>query len=164
MSTFRSYADACPNRLPLPLERRPVNGLNVEIGLGADRCRLIRPAHWPESSSSLRWLASGGSAMVFGCCSARACPSPPPSAKVEAIAECAKVLLAGVVIHADNVTAGNGILIDWRFERCGATLLEKRDPFDVAHLLVDLVGPSAAMEAARVAQGADAWTHPGDPS
>ena len=31
------------------------------------------PEHWPESMSSLRWIASGGEALVFGCCGGQ-CP------------------------------------------------------------------------------------------
>ena len=74
---FRRYADRCPNRTTMTLERRPVNGLNIEIGQGCDRCKARTPDHWPAHMGALRWLASGGSALVFGACEASACPLKP---------------------------------------------------------------------------------------
>jgi len=74
---FKAFSDACPAvakgdyRTP---ERRPVNGLNVEFfGSGAGRCIDMPPAHWP-AGMGLRWLASGGSPLVFGTCCAALCP------------------------------------------------------------------------------------------
>jgi hypothetical protein len=60
----------CPHRIELELERRPGNALNVEIGAPAPRCINKRPDHWAKLgvNSSFRWLASGGSALVFGLC------------------------------------------------------------------------------------------------
>lgn len=63
----------CKARIRIPLERRPGNALNVEIGQPADRCIQKRPHHWPKSMTAIRWLASGGEALVFGCC----CPPCP---------------------------------------------------------------------------------------
>lgn len=63
----------CNARIRIPLERRPGNALNVEIGQPADRCIEKRPHHWPNSMTAIRWLASGGEALVFGCC----CPPCP---------------------------------------------------------------------------------------
>lgn len=71
---FAEVSRACPNRVELPLERRPANALNLEIGQGLDRCMVQRPAHWPEHMGALRWLASGGTALVLGPCSAGECP------------------------------------------------------------------------------------------
>jgi hypothetical protein len=76
VSDFGSYADACPKRIVLPIERRPGNALNVEIGQPMDRCRLRPPSHWPEGMVG-RWLASGGSALVLGVCCAARCPLKP---------------------------------------------------------------------------------------
>ena len=65
---------SCPHRVQPELERRPVNGLCVEIGQPAARCTLKTPEEWqgrePKEGSSLatRWLWSGGSPLVFGCC------------------------------------------------------------------------------------------------
>lgn len=64
----------CPNRLQEALPRRPVNGLNIEIGTPAARCKLKTPEEWagrePKQGLSLadRWIQSGGSCLVFGCC------------------------------------------------------------------------------------------------
>jgi hypothetical protein len=66
---FREFAEQCPCRQVLRLERRPANALCVEIGQGLDRCTNKRPSHWPSGASALRWLASGGGAEVFGPCS-----------------------------------------------------------------------------------------------
>ena len=73
---FARYRDACPNRIPIALERRPGNALNVEIGQPMDRCRLRTPEHW-RGASAARWLASGGSPLVLGICSRGACPLKP---------------------------------------------------------------------------------------
>lgn len=54
-------------------------------------------------------------------------------------------LLAGLVLHAGDVTAGNGIVVDWRTVRCGETVCDGAAPFDVARLLVALVGPEVAL-------------------
>lgn len=63
----------CASRVEIALERRPANALNIEIGTSPARCLNKRPEHWPSTASGIRWIASGGSAMVFGICSAD-CP------------------------------------------------------------------------------------------
>lgn len=63
----------CKSRIELPVPRRPANALNVEIGTPAPRCLNKRPTHWPHTMSAIRWMASGGDALVFGRCS-RNCP------------------------------------------------------------------------------------------
>jgi len=65
-----------------------------------------------------------------------------------AIRACSILLLGGVVLHAEDVTAGNGKVIDWRTVRCGETVQEGADAFDTAALFVSLVGPEAALLAA----------------
>lgn len=62
--------ESCGAHVSLDVERRPANALNVEIGTPAPRCIDKRPEHWPANMGSLRWLASGGSPLVFGPCSA----------------------------------------------------------------------------------------------
>lgn len=74
---FKSYAEGCPNRVKLEVERRPGNALNVEVGTPAPRCKLQTPEHWGKAPSVARWLASGGSALVLGRCAAGACPLKP---------------------------------------------------------------------------------------
>ncbi len=69
-----SISAQCSHRLSAPLERRPVNGLNVEPIQPQDRCIELPPSHWPNTGMALRWLASGGSALVFGRCRPTACP------------------------------------------------------------------------------------------
>lgn len=67
----------CPHRVEVLQERRRANALNVEIGTPLPRCLLKVPEHWPsDAPGALRWLGSGGSALVFGPCSAR-CPKKP---------------------------------------------------------------------------------------
>lgn len=60
--------ESCGARVEPAIERRPANALNVEIGAPMARCLNKRPEHWPEGASSLRWVASGGELLVFGCC------------------------------------------------------------------------------------------------
>lgn len=63
----------CQSRVTIEVERRPANALNIEMGTPAARCLNKKPSHWPKDSSALRWIASGGSALVFGPCNAD-CP------------------------------------------------------------------------------------------
>lgn len=57
----------------------------------------------------------------------------------------AVALLGGLVLHAANVTAGNGAVIDWRTVKSGETVQEGADAFDTALLFVSLVGEEAAV-------------------
>lgn len=66
----------------------------------------------------------------------------------DTVRACAIVLLSGVVLHAENVTAGNGLVVDWREVKSGATILQGADAFDVAHMFVTLVGCETAYTAA----------------
>lgn len=61
---------------------------------------------------------------------------------------CALALLAGSVLAASDVTAGNGLVVDWRTVKSGEALITDADPFDEAHLFVAAVGPEAAILAA----------------
>lgn len=60
--------EQCPNRVEPATERRPVNGLNVEIGSPAPRCTRKSP-----DGRGLIWLLSGGSILAYGRCGA-VCP------------------------------------------------------------------------------------------
>lgn len=65
----------CPHLIELPTSRRPGNALNVEIGTPAPRCKLKPPKEWPANNPGvLRWLLSGGTPLVLGCCTPRMCP------------------------------------------------------------------------------------------
>lgn len=66
----------CPHSAKgLTLIRRPVNALCVEIGAPLPRCILKMPEHWTgKGRSAIRWLASGGSPLVFGPCTPLCCP------------------------------------------------------------------------------------------
>lgn len=66
---FKAFAARCPHYVETPLERRPGNALNVEIGAPVPRCTLKEPDHWPQKGLGPRWLFSGGSPLVFGFCS-----------------------------------------------------------------------------------------------
>lgn len=63
----------------------------------------------------------------------------------DAVRACSIVLLSGAVLHAAGVSAGNGIVIDWRNVRCGETIVENADAFDVAQAFVALVGVDTAL-------------------
>ncbi len=78
---------ACPSRVqpadPEGLDgvRRSRNRLRLELVSPAARCLLKPPSHWGQSDPGpLRWIASGGSPLVFGQCAGR-CPrdEPPPA-------------------------------------------------------------------------------------
>ena len=60
-------AGPCRSRISFDVSRRPANALNVEIGTPLPRCISKTPAHW-RGMSGIRWLASGGDALVFGPC------------------------------------------------------------------------------------------------
>lgn len=65
---------SCSGLVAPPLERRPGNALNMEIGQALPRCLDKPPRSWgTKAPMGLRWLGSGGSPLVFGLCSAR-CP------------------------------------------------------------------------------------------
>ena len=70
---FAAMAAECPHRREIALERRPCNGLNVEIGQAADRCTQRPPSDW-LAGGVIRWIGSGGSLLVFGACRAAGCP------------------------------------------------------------------------------------------
>jgi hypothetical protein len=66
----------------------------------------------------------------------------------DAVRACAIVLLDGAVLQAGGVSAGNGLVIDWREVKSGEQILDSADAFDMAYLLVALVGAEAAFAAA----------------
>lgn len=68
-----------------------------------------------------------------------------------AVCACAIALLAGAVLQAAGVSAGNGRVIDWRTEKCGDEIQTGGDPFETAQLFVTLVGPDVALAATEVA-------------
>jgi hypothetical protein len=83
---FESFASACKSRIELDTPRRPGNALNIEIGTPAPRCMNKRPDHWGESMTAIRWLASGGDALVLGVCS-RSCPIATTSLQAQAASD-----------------------------------------------------------------------------
>lgn len=77
LTAYQAGAEKCPQRIALPVPRRPGNALNVEIGSPVPRCRCRTPESWGGfDPRAVRWLNSGGSALVLGPCSAEACPLP----------------------------------------------------------------------------------------
>jgi hypothetical protein len=66
---FSDLSPHCPDRRELPVERRPANALNVEIGSPQPRCMRRSP-----DGRGAAWMMSGGSMLAYGCCSERACP------------------------------------------------------------------------------------------
>ena len=69
------------------------------------------------------------------------------AATYEAVRACALAMLAGATLQIDDVTAGRGMVIDWRTVRSGETLQEGGDAFDTAQLFVSLVGEETAARA-----------------
>ena len=63
----------------------------------------------------------------------------------ETVRFCALALLAGTVLQTSGVSAGNGIIVDWRSVKSGETIQEGGDAFDTAQLFVALVGDEAAL-------------------
>lgn len=59
----------CPDRRQPDLERRPVNGLNVEIGTPLARCMRQSP-----DGRGAVWVLSGGSILAYGVCCRASCP------------------------------------------------------------------------------------------
>lgn len=59
----------------------------------------------------------------------------------------AAALLSGATLQVAEVSAGNGLVIDWRTIRCGEVIVEAADTFTVAVTFVELVGLDAAWEA-----------------
>jgi hypothetical protein len=72
--TWQEHSEACGSRVIPAFLHRGANALNVEPMQPTARCLNRKPEHWPESMSALRWRASGGDALVFGCCEAQHCP------------------------------------------------------------------------------------------
>ena len=65
---FDLLAPHCPDRLEVDSARRPCNGLNVEIGTPAPRCKQRSP-----DGRGLAYLLSGGDAIAYGRCHKNAC-------------------------------------------------------------------------------------------
>lgn len=59
----------CPDRRQPALERRPVNGLNVEVGEPQARCMRRCP-----DGRGAAWVLSGGSLLDYGVCCQASCP------------------------------------------------------------------------------------------
>ena len=63
----------------------------------------------------------------------------------EVVRACALAILAGAVLQVDGVSAGRGIVVDWRTTKSGETLTQDADAFDAAQLFVALVGAERAL-------------------
>ncbi len=72
--TWTERSAACGSRFVPAFLHRRANALNVEPLQPSARCLNRKPAHWPASMSALRWVGSGGEALVFGRCEASHCP------------------------------------------------------------------------------------------
>lgn len=74
--TWGEYSEGCLAKQTPPLERRPVNGLNIEIGQPMPRCTLQPPdgRGITRDGSTLAWLHSGGSLLAYGRCTRDTCP------------------------------------------------------------------------------------------
>jgi hypothetical protein len=66
---WNELSSSCEYRIEPELERRPCNGLNVEIGQPMPRCSRRSPDRY-----GLRWVLSGGSPLAYGLCVQGRCP------------------------------------------------------------------------------------------
>jgi len=71
--------DRCRYLIEIDPVRRPGNVICVEPIQPVPRCQLKAPKHWGKTeeerrSMAVRWLWSGGDAMVLGICSRYNCP------------------------------------------------------------------------------------------
>lgn len=66
---FRRFAASCPHLLELSTPRRQPDQINSGCGIALPRCKLRVPASWPKEVAPVRWLARGGTPLVFGVCS-----------------------------------------------------------------------------------------------
>ena len=66
---------------------------------------------------------------------------------IAAVWACSVAILDGEILHASDVTAGNGLVIDWREVKSGEIMDKQGDSFDSAYLFVWLVGVDAAQMA-----------------
>lgn len=64
--------------------------------------------------------------------------------RFDAARACALAILGGRVLQTAGVSAGRGLVVDWRTVKSGEALLEDGDAFDVAYLFVALVGADVA--------------------
>lgn len=81
-------------------------------------------------------------------------------ATYEVVRACALAILAGAVLQVDGVSAGRGVVVDWRTIKSGETLIQDADAFDVAQLFVTLVGEERAQTVAGDAPEAAAFEAP----
>lgn len=78
----------------------------------------------------------------------------------EAIRACALAILAGSILQVDGVSAGRGIVVDWRTIKSGETLVQDANAFDTAQLFVALVGVERALSVVGDAPEATAFVTP----
>lgn len=76
------------------------------------------------------------------------------TSRFDAIWACSIALCLGRHLSAKKVTASNGKVIDWRYVPSGHEVLVDADTIDVASMFVELVGYTAAIEAATSAEAA----------
>ncbi len=67
-----------------------------------------------------------------------------------AVRACAIAMLSSAILRSSDVTAGNGIVVDWSTEKSGEKIQRGADAFDTARLFVSLVGPDDAYGVAMV--------------
>lgn len=68
-------------------------------------------------------------------------------AESELVFRLAVAFQRGRVLQAANVSAGNGLVVDWRQVPSGEILLDDGDAFDVAHMFAAVVPTTLAWEA-----------------
>ena len=74
---------SCPYQVVYKDDSLQITAYRIETFKSpAPRCVLKMPDHWPDGAKKLgglRWIASGGDALVFGPCSSKSCPNDPQS-------------------------------------------------------------------------------------
>jgi hypothetical protein len=76
MTKFIQIMAGCKYRHQLPVERRPGNALNVEIGAPLPRCTQKPPdgRGVTRDGGTLDYWRNGGSMLAYGLCEADSCP------------------------------------------------------------------------------------------
>lgn len=84
-TTWGRFSEGCTAGLEAPLERRPANALNIEIGAPSRRCSMQPPdgRGVTRDGSTLDYLRSGGSVLAYGRCEKAQCPKLKPCASAK---------------------------------------------------------------------------------
>lgn len=104
IKTFGEYSEGCPDKLGIPIERRPANALCVEYMEPAPRCKQQSP----DGRGSI-WLLSGGSPLAYGRCCRSQCPRLAERDSLDAMAREFEETVKEIV---DRISGGHVLLTE----------------------------------------------------